>query len=326
MDLSTAAPAPSAVQPPSGSFAEHLAAESAAPSPAVAPAPPSEPVAADPPELEADSIKPDAELTEAARTLRKSRADERKAKIQREIDEAVRLRQETRAAIEHERAELDRLRQERERVARPAVPHGPSTGLDPRDPKPSEEDFQNYTDFIDARAAWAAREEQRRTFLATRERATRDHAAQQAQHAASQLDAAAEPMRERYSDFDAVIEGFVGTLAGTPRGNDVGHILAQSEVGGEIAYKIAKTPELAKKIQTVPNRLSLARELALVERDILAAKSAAKPITTAPAPPRTTVGAGASATAGVATGNSTLDHIRREEAEIAERRTRGLRY
>lgn len=54
---------------------------------------------------EVDSDKPDAALSEAGRTLRLSRGDARKAKIQDEINALTRKREEERAAYEREKAE-----------------------------------------------------------------------------------------------------------------------------------------------------------------------------------------------------------------------------
>lgn len=68
---------------------------------------------------EADGPKPDAEVSEAARTLRRSRADQRKAKIQGEINDLTRTR-------EHERSELERERRERAAAAPPKPASAPA--------------------------------------------------------------------------------------------------------------------------------------------------------------------------------------------------------
>lgn len=64
---------------------------------------------------EADSDKPDAALSEAGRTLRLSRGDARKAKIQTEINELVSTREKT-------REEIARLQELRDKLAKPTDP------------------------------------------------------------------------------------------------------------------------------------------------------------------------------------------------------------
>lgn len=301
------------------------------PNPAVKVTP--KPTEAATPEQEADSVTPDAEVSEAARLLRKNRADERKAKIQREIDEKVREREQTRADLERERTELARLRQEREALTRGPEPRQATAGAhpagttDPRDPEPREEDFQDFTQFIDARSSWRVREEMRRQHQHGRARVAREASDRAAMETASKLDEQHTVTREKYADFDAVSDQVLAPLRGTPRGLDVGQFLASSDVGGEIVYRLGKDKDAMKVVLAAPNRAALHRALTHVETSILAPRKAPKPVTEAPAPPAQTVGAGSTATdVDTTKGVSFKEHNRIENEREIEARRQGRRY
>lgn len=113
------------------------------------------------PEQEADSDKPDPEVSEAARTLRKGRADSRKAKIQDEINALTRKREEERAAYDRERAE--RLAQTPPAERKPAADAAKPTadGKDAATPKFAFQTYEQYQvdhpeagweEYIDARS------------------------------------------------------------------------------------------------------------------------------------------------------------------------------
>lgn len=307
---------------------QHLDADTASVEQAAAPV--VEEAKADTPELEAASTKPDADLSEAARTLRRNRADERKAKIQREIAEHVREREETRADVQRERDALARLRQEREQLSRGPAPRAtagaaPAGITDPNDPQPQEADYQDYSHFVADNARWAAREELRRHSFESRARTERQAADRATQELSSTLDKQHETTREKYADFDAVLEPVLAPLANTPRGMDVARFLASSEVGGEVVYRLGKDAAALKRVTDAPNQPALMRALAHVETEILASRTAPKPTTKAPAPPSQTVGSGASATASDDPNTRTFrDHMRIENAREDEVRRRRL--
>jgi hypothetical protein len=319
------------------SLREHIQAEEAesqggtgAPADAVTPgAPPvEEPVpqlsADHAAEQEADSVKPDAELSEAARTLRKGRAEARKAKIQGEIDELVATRNRLRDDIASHRAAEPRPAASS--APRPATAHV----ADPDDPKPKEDDYQDYGQFLIDNARWAARDEFRQQQAAAHARSRRTEAEQRLDAHAKKLDGQHAALREEYADADAVIETFTGALrdAHPQQTRDIASYLASSDVGGQIAYRLGKDAEALKDVLKAPNQMALARALARVESAITSPKPAA-PVTRAPAPPKHTVGGGASSTSAPDTtkpGTLLKDHIRAEEAEIAERRRAGYRY
>ncbi len=286
--------------------------------PVVEAPPATEPVAAVAPTAEAaaaeaDSLTPDTEVSEAARVLRRNRADERKAKIQREIDDLVRTRN-------AERAELERLRQERQAAAQP-VPEVPP---DPSDPEPTLERFTAaHPDHADPYAGWQ-RELAR---WDRRQDAKQADAARQRQQAETALATAlqgfterAKPLRESHADFDAV----VNDLSLTPA---MQAAIFESERGPELAYYLATHQTAYREILTAPPTRALYL-LGRLEATITAPPTVApKPVTKAPPVPAQTVGGAAAATEPDSTKVTSLrDHIRIERAKELEARRLGLRY
>lgn len=314
------------------SLKAHIAAEEAAlhppadPTPPVVEAaqkpvePPVETPAVETPEQEAEGLKPDAEVSEAARTLRKNRADKRLERVRAENDELAR--------------ELHRRRELRSELERPAPAQPPTEGhvsqaavADPDDPEPKEEDFAEYAEYLKGHARWSARDEFRKQQAATRARATRAESEQRAAQHAGKLDAQHEALRAKFSDADAVIGSLLDAVRDNARAPVIAEFLANSEVE-DLAYRLGKDPTALKAVLDAPSAHAVSRALARIEASILASKAAPKPVTKAPAPPSTTVG-GASTASSVDTtkpGTSLKDHIRIEEAEIAERRRAGYRY
>lgn len=246
------------------------------------------------PDAEADSQKPDAELSEAARTLRKHRATERKAKIQREIDEGIREREQTRADVVRERAELERLRAERaaltrgESPRRPATATAPGVADDPTDPEPQEGQYTDYGQYLREAAAWTARREVR-----TQQATARARSAQEQHNRA--LDTTIGAAREKFSDYDAVLQPVAERLStDTARDADVTRFIAQSKVGGEVLYRLGKDAAALDAVLSARTPQDLYFELKTIEKS-LTAPPAHKPVTSAPAPPTKTVGGSSTA-------------------------------
>ena len=315
-ETQTPPPVPETPAPPM-SVREHIEAEAradAAPPEATAPTVPTEDATATPDaEREAASTQPDAEVSDAARTLRRNRADERKAKIQREIADLTRERYRV-------QAEVEQLRRARETPPEPPSRQPAPRIVDPSDPEPQETGYDDYTAFLDDRARWAARQEfkaqqQQSSARVAREAYERD------------LDTKVSKARETYADFDAVLDPFVTAVAGNPRDAEISAFIAASPHGADVLYRLAKDDRAAQAVLTAPSRAALVRELARLEVDVSAPPKAPKPITAAPTPPSQTVGGSASAQPlDTRKGVPLKDHIRIEEAEIAERRRQGYRY
>lgn len=283
-------------------------------------------------EAEADSGKPDADLSEAGRTLRMNRADKRAERIRHENDELAREL--------HRRSEL-RSELERFATAQPATAGATSTpagSTDQKDPEPTFDAYRSahpddpdpYTGWVREHNRWAAREEIRianQTSHASRQRASETQAAQAVM---ADLAQRSDHARGKFSDYDAVIEPVITAIASNPqRERDVTAFVLHlpKEVSGEVMYRLGKDKAALQAVLSARNRTDLTRALLDVERAITPPKPEAQPKTTAAAPMDTT-GGGSTATETLDTrkGVPLKDHIRIEEAEIADRRKRGYRY
>lgn len=242
---------------------------------------------------EADSTKPDAALSEAARVLRKNRADERKAKIQTEINELT-------AAKHRERAELEALRRERAGLghspaeARPAAP-----AVDPADLEPTldsvtaqhPDDPDPYARWQREVARWDRRQEQNQEF-AQRQRAT---VAQSQDQAVSGFHARAAEFKAAHTDYDAVFEGLVQAVAGNPREKDI--TVALVSQGPALAYHLAKHRSELDALLTAPSPRDLIEAIGVLKHRVAAAQTVAPPIpSTAPAPHQPTAASGTTVT------------------------------
>jgi hypothetical protein len=318
------APPPERIAPQT--LREHIAAEAAeateaaTPPPAATPATPPTEGSPPTPEAEAASVAPDPEISEAARVLRRNSAAARKAQIKSEIDELVRERNLLRSEI----AASQRPAEPRTSASPSAPPVAPMAG-DLSDPEPSESAFQDYGQYLTAHARWAARDEFRTQQDAVRARIARTQADERAAQHAATLDQQQAAVRERFGDADAVIETVVSAFADNPRAPALAEYLAGTEHGGDIAYRLGKDAALLAKVRSAPSATQVGALLKEIELSITAPK--VPHVTKAPAPPKQTVGGGAtSATLDTAKGVPLKDHIRIEEAEIAERRRAGYRY
>ena len=90
---------------------------------------------------------PDAEASEAGRVLASKKVEKRHQSIQAKINAARREQTEAETAAAHAKAELARIERERQHV------------LSPGESKPTEDQFSDYAEFVDARARWISRQE-----------------------------------------------------------------------------------------------------------------------------------------------------------------------
>jgi hypothetical protein len=298
---------------PDTSLAAHILTETPpVETPDPDPSPPETPPAVDPAVVaaaEADSAAPDASVSAAARALRANRADVRKARIQAEIDAKVREREEL-------RAEVARLKQQ----THPAAAPEPAE----TEAKPKLEDFEDFSAFMDARDAWTWRQAERKAEAKIQE--AQQTAVLSTQRA--QLVQRATETRATHADYDDVVEPVVARFDGYPGAHVVADFIASSPVGGALFYRLGKDPAALDAVLTADSPSALTRALARLEAQVTAPASPAPITTRAPAPPRHTVGGGAQSTTMDTNrdGVSLADHTRIEEAELADRRRRGLRY
>lgn len=306
-DIVTATETPTA--PPT--LAEHIAAEARADAgdTAAAVADPI-PAAAAEPEAEADSLAPDAELSDAGRALRKGRLDKRIDKL-KELNEQLRINKEL-------RAEPERVAPARQ-TQTAAVSAGTTDDPEP-DPKSGTYPAEEYDPaYIRDMARWTARQEVRTQHQAHAERVTR-------QEADRALEAKATIAREKYSDYDAVIQPVIDTFVNDPREMVITEFVRDSTVGGEVVYALGKDAKAMDALRAARSSVEVVRELVRLEARLLEPAKAPKPQTSAPAPPKNTVGSGGSTAGSQRPATSTREHMEREDAEIAERRKAGHRY
>jgi hypothetical protein len=294
------------------------------------------------PEQEADDAsKPDSALSEAGRTLRMSRGDARKAKLQAEIEDLARKR--TQARLDYEREELERAqRRETQPPAKPAAtPPAAHPAPDPDtftfatydqyQADHPDADYEEYTDArTDARFAWNQRKVARET--AQREFARQDAEQQQ------RYDAAQVAFRQTHADYDAALESTVlpATPVTTPLADGSPAPLYQlirntGEKSPQILYYLAKHPEEAQTLAHAPNPSALIYAFAQMEMRATGAVSAppAQRPTSPPEPkqpqtPITSASAPLTPVGGVAQHTRTLQSIADEDddadAYIARRR------
>lgn len=148
---------------------------------------------------------------------------------------------------------------------------------------PEEKEFPDYTEFVAAKAVWAASQQQ--DSRAAREAQEQAEAARKAaeqaegyerQLMARQFQAQVEEAKARYADFEAV--AFNSTV---PVTDAMVEIIQSSDMGADIAYHLGKNPALAAKIATM-KPIEAAREMGRLEAALSSPK--ARTATQAPEP------------------------------------------
>lgn len=154
----------------------------------------------------------------------------------------------------------------------------------PQGDAPSENDFDNYEDYLVAKAAHQFEAKQREQHEAALRQHEQAEQARKQQNFRQQVQSA----QERYDDFQQV--AFNPNVPITPQ---VADLLATSEMGADLAYHLGKHPEVAAQLsQMDPYRAAL--ELGKIEAKLELPKP--KTVTNAPEPLAPINGAGAAAT------------------------------
>lgn len=158
--------------------------------------------------------------------------------------------------------------------------------------EPRLEHFKTYDEFVDAKASWkaeqivAARLEEfsQKNLKTFEERNQQERAVQVAQQFDHALQAVEKDGAAKFKDFTDVISN------GPKLGPQVGSLVLQTEKPAEISYYLAKNPDHAIAIASMPP-LMQAREIGKLEAQF------AKRVTSAPPPPKTVGGSERSSTA-----------------------------
>lgn len=174
----------------------------------------------------------------------------------------------------NENAELQRRLEEAER-AKQAAPAGED------DPEPREEDFKDWFDYRDARAAWlAGRKVSEKLEKHSQAREESERSEKQAQAARERAEAHAERVeqaRGTITDFDSVME----EMKGVNVRNDVLEEIMSSDKSALITYHLAQNPNELDALNSM-SRTELARAMGRLEATVKLPE--AKRATSAPAP------------------------------------------
>ena len=194
----------------------------------------------------------DADKADEAESRSKKRREERKQALARAQSEAEEKAAEVRRVTET----LDRIRKAGEGKKPPVVSA-----------------FENYDDYIAARAVYAARranDDDRAESVAV-QKTEAEQAAQAAQQRATDeatqlFQDAATDARQKYADFDAVVFD-----KSVPISAQVAQLISFSDTPAELAYAVAKDRVLAGKLSGM-NPIEAARELGRMEMRLVTAK------------------------------------------------------
>ena len=149
-------------------------------------------------------------------------------------------------------------------------------------PKPRPDDFETLAEYLDARDAWVEERAARKALSEYEAKTKAESAKSEQERIAEKWEQHKNTGREKYEDFDEVIESYDGPI--TPAMSEA---LLTSEVGADLAYWLGKNPEKAAEIAKL-SPIATARELGKIEARIAEQKSAAPkaaPTTRAPKPP-----------------------------------------
>lgn len=195
----------------------------------------------------------------------KSLSDREKRKKDREYKK--RLREEAADA----KRELDAARARQERITKAGESSTP----------PQEKDFDDYSDYVAAKAVWRYSQETH-----SREAEAVGSEVEEAQRKLQQIDetekrlvqenfaAQVADARSRYADYDAIV-----TARDVPISQTVVDIVTQSDVGADVAYYLASNKALAAEVSAM-SPIEAARAIGRIEARI----SAPKPRATSTAP------------------------------------------
>lgn len=150
---------------------------------------------------------------------------------------------------------------------------------------PKQEDFQDYTAYLDARAEWVADQKVAQALQKEREGYRKQQSEQRQRQAAQTYESKLDEARAKYEDFDDV--AFAEDVHIT---NQMATAIMESDMGPEIQYHLGTNPAEAQRIA----RLSPVRQLTEIGK--LEAKLSAPPppkkSTQAPAPVKPVAGRG----------------------------------
>jgi hypothetical protein len=199
-------------------------------------------------EDEAEADKGD---TPAAEERKAKSSTDRNAELRARIAAETRAYHDARRAREFEQLEIQRLRYEREQLARPPAP--PQLANKPQWAK-YEEEGKSYEDFLDDRAEYDRQQTIAitRHELQQREKAAYDRAREAQQHTLIEQHAQAHDKRindaaQKHEDFFEVVQKNLSDIPDNPFLVDV---IQHHDQGAEILYHLAQNPDEARVLST----------------------------------------------------------------------------
>lgn len=187
--------------------------------------------------------------------------------VQKRIDELTRQRYDAERAAENARREADYYRSLANQGTKPTEVQAP-TGKEPK-----LEDFDSYDAFIEAKAAHVFEKKQH----ALREQQALQRQQEETDSLRKSFAEKAELGRKKYADYDEIVHSPNVHIA-----QHTAALVMQSDLAHELAYHIAKNPDIAAKINAL-NPVLAAKEIGRLEAN-LAVKPQAKKISSAPPP------------------------------------------
>lgn len=159
------------------------------------------------------------------------------------------------------------------RVTAPAQPVAqPAAGEEAPDPNK----FESYTDYLRELTRYEADQAVKRTGMASKEAQQRMTAQQQAEQIQQNLQSRLSSAAEKYDDFEDVVMS-----SDLPITQYMAEVIAESDIGGEVAYYLGKNRAEAARIAAM-SPLAAARALGLIEAKLV---NVPPNVSNAPPPP-----------------------------------------
>ena len=193
---------------------------------------------------------------------------------------------------------LDRL------AGKPAEPKQEAKPAD--DAKPQLDKFKTYEDFVEALTSWTVKQEAKKYA----EQQVAAEATEIEQQIEAEYQGKVDAFKAAHPDFEEVMDTDVSIYMGVERA------IKEMDTGPEVAYFLAKNPEVAAKLMEM-TPLKAITEVGKIAQKLAKPESPAKPKSAAPAP-ITPVGGGSAVTSTGSPGKRSLQEYRRlrEEGRI----------
>ena len=148
---------------------------------------------------------------------------------------------------------------------------------------PKREDFDNYEDYLEARADYVAEKKIQEKEDARQKKQQSESAKQEHDRLVSQWEGLKEDARDRYDDFDDVLD-----RSNAPLTPEMSRVIMESDFGGDITYYLATNEDEAERIASLSpakQALALGRLESKLEAEIAKPKKAATSKAPDPAKP-----------------------------------------